>query len=151
MILCDRRDDLNFPIVNFSFICRNIPAAPEYGVYISQFIWYSRACLSFCTFSVGLCVVCSSSIYGFWIPFGIFKLFSYHSAMHNLSIVRGTTLYLRLYLYIPLSVYCSDSNAVYWTFLWILSGFCRNNHFFILYLLQGSYLYRMDDVAEMKY
>jgi len=25
-------------------------------------------CLSFCTFSVGHCVVCSSSIYGFWLP-----------------------------------------------------------------------------------
>ena len=33
-------------------------------------------CLSFCTFSFGHCVVCSSSIYGFWLPpFGIFKLF----------------------------------------------------------------------------
>jgi hypothetical protein len=32
--------------------------------------------LSFCTFSFGHCVVCSSSIYGFWLPpFGIFKLF----------------------------------------------------------------------------
>ena len=25
-------------------------------------------CLSFCTFSFGYCVVCSSSIYGFWLP-----------------------------------------------------------------------------------
>ena len=25
-------------------------------------------CLSFCTFSFGHCVVCSSSIYGFWLP-----------------------------------------------------------------------------------
>jgi hypothetical protein len=24
----DKRDDLNFPIVNFQFICSNIPAAP---------------------------------------------------------------------------------------------------------------------------
>jgi len=33
-------------------------------------------CLSFCTFSFGRCVVCSSSIYGFWLPpFGIFTLF----------------------------------------------------------------------------
>ena len=34
--LYDKRDDLNFPIVNFPFICSNIPAAPTYGVYISQ-------------------------------------------------------------------------------------------------------------------
>jgi hypothetical protein len=33
-------------------------------------------CLSFCTFSFGDCVVCPSSIYGFWLPpFGIFILF----------------------------------------------------------------------------
>jgi hypothetical protein len=28
-----------------------------------------------CTFSFGHCVACSSSIYGFWLPFGIFKVF----------------------------------------------------------------------------
>jgi hypothetical protein len=27
------RDDFNFPIVNFPFICSNIPAAPAYGVH----------------------------------------------------------------------------------------------------------------------
>ena len=32
-------------------------------------------CLSFCTFSFGHCVVCSSSTYGFWLLFDIFKLF----------------------------------------------------------------------------
>ena len=37
----------NFPIVNFPFICSNIPAAPAYGVYISQLIRYSRACGSY--------------------------------------------------------------------------------------------------------
>ena len=36
----DKRDDLNFPIVNFPFICNNNPAAPAYGVYISQLIRY---------------------------------------------------------------------------------------------------------------
>jgi len=45
--LYDKRDDLNFPIVNFPFICSNIPAAPGYGVYISQLIRYSRACGSY--------------------------------------------------------------------------------------------------------
>jgi len=33
--------------VNFPFICSNIPAAPEYGVNISQSIRYSRACGSY--------------------------------------------------------------------------------------------------------
>ena len=43
----DKRDDFNFPIVNFPFICSNIPAALVYGVYISQIIRYSRACSSY--------------------------------------------------------------------------------------------------------
>jgi len=29
------------------FICSNIPAMPAYGVYISQLIRYSRACVSY--------------------------------------------------------------------------------------------------------
>jgi hypothetical protein len=45
--LYDRRDDFNFPIVNFPFICSNIPATPAYGVYISLLIRYSRACGSY--------------------------------------------------------------------------------------------------------
>jgi hypothetical protein len=45
--LYDKGDDFNFPIVNFPFICSNIPAAPAYGVYISQMIRYSRACGSY--------------------------------------------------------------------------------------------------------
>jgi hypothetical protein len=43
----DKRDDFNFPIVNFPFICSNIRAAPAYGVYIFQLIRYSRACDSY--------------------------------------------------------------------------------------------------------
>ena len=34
--LYDKRDDFNFPIVNFPFICSNIPAAPAYGIYLSD-------------------------------------------------------------------------------------------------------------------
>jgi hypothetical protein len=45
--LYDKRDDFNVPIVNLPFICSNIPAAPAYGVYISQLIRYSRACGSY--------------------------------------------------------------------------------------------------------
>jgi hypothetical protein len=43
----NKRDDFNFHIVNFPVICSNIPAAPVYGVYISQLIRYSRACGSY--------------------------------------------------------------------------------------------------------
>ena len=45
--LYDIRDDFNFPIVNFSFICSNIPATPAYGVYISQLTLYSTDCASY--------------------------------------------------------------------------------------------------------
>ena len=31
--LYNKRDNFNFPIVNFRFMCSNIPAAPAYGVY----------------------------------------------------------------------------------------------------------------------
>ena len=36
-----------FPIVNFPFICSDIPAVPAYGVYLPQLIRYSRACCSY--------------------------------------------------------------------------------------------------------
>ena len=40
------------------------------------YLCFVDRCLFFCTFSFDHCVVCSSSIYGFWLPpFGIFKLF----------------------------------------------------------------------------
>ena len=42
--LYDKRDDFNFPIVNFPFLSSNIPSSPAYGVYMSQLIRYSRAC-----------------------------------------------------------------------------------------------------------
>ena len=40
----DKRDDFYFPIVNFPFICSNIPT---YGVYISQLVRYFRVCGSY--------------------------------------------------------------------------------------------------------
>ena len=39
-----KRDDFNFDIVNFPFMCSNIPAKPTYGVYISQLIGICRIC-----------------------------------------------------------------------------------------------------------
>ena len=41
--LYDKRDDFNFPIVNFPFLSSNIPASSAYGVYVSQLIRYARA------------------------------------------------------------------------------------------------------------
>ena len=50
------------------------PSAPPVfsGVRVTRslvlYICFADHCLSFCTFSFGHCVVCSSSIYGFWLP-----------------------------------------------------------------------------------
>ena len=41
---------MTFPIVNFPFISSNIPASPAYGVYISQLIRYSTACVQYSDF-----------------------------------------------------------------------------------------------------
>jgi len=45
-----KRDDFKFSMVNFPFICSNIPAAPAYGVYSSDLIRYSKACGSYLDF-----------------------------------------------------------------------------------------------------
>jgi hypothetical protein len=43
----DNRYGFNFPIVNFSFTCSNIPAAPAYRVYyIFQLLFHSMCFLS---------------------------------------------------------------------------------------------------------
>ena len=46
----DKRDDFNFDIVNFSYVCSNIPAKPTYGVYISQLIRICRICDNYSSF-----------------------------------------------------------------------------------------------------
>ena len=44
--LYDKQDDFNFSLVNFPYICKNIPSSLAYGVYtyVSQLIRYARAC-----------------------------------------------------------------------------------------------------------
>jgi hypothetical protein len=44
--LYDKRDDFDFAIVNFPFLCSNIPFSPAYGVYVSKLIRYARACFA---------------------------------------------------------------------------------------------------------
>ena len=62
----------------------NPSGAPEFtpgfsGVRVARslvlYVCFVDCCLSFCAFSFGHYVVCSSSMYGFWLPLGIFKLF----------------------------------------------------------------------------
>jgi hypothetical protein len=46
----DKRDDFNFPIVNFPYLSSNIPTSPAYGVFVSQLIRYARACSRYTDF-----------------------------------------------------------------------------------------------------
>ena len=45
--LNDKRDDFNFPISNFPFLCRNISSALAYEIYFSQLVRYARACCKY--------------------------------------------------------------------------------------------------------
>jgi hypothetical protein len=71
-----------------SLVEQELPTRPEHlslppefsGVYVTRslilYVCFVDRCLSFCTFSFGHCVVCSSSsIYGFWLPLWYLKLF----------------------------------------------------------------------------
>ena len=42
-----KRNDFNFPTVNFPFLSSNIPSVPAYGVYVSQLIRYARTCSNY--------------------------------------------------------------------------------------------------------
>jgi hypothetical protein len=44
-------DDFDFAIVNFPFVCSNIPFSPAYSVYISQLIRHARASFGYEDFS----------------------------------------------------------------------------------------------------
>jgi hypothetical protein len=46
----DKRDDFNFKIMHFPNMCRNIPASPAYGAYISQLIRYARVSSNYSDF-----------------------------------------------------------------------------------------------------
>ena len=42
--LYDKRDDFDFPIVNFPYLSSNIPKSPAYGVFVSLLIHYVWVC-----------------------------------------------------------------------------------------------------------
>ena len=48
--LYDKRNDFNFNIVNFPFLCGNVPQKHSYGVFISQILRYSRVCRTYGNF-----------------------------------------------------------------------------------------------------
>ena len=45
--LYDKRDDFDFPIVNFPYLSSDIPESPAYGVFVSQLILYAQVCSKF--------------------------------------------------------------------------------------------------------
>jgi hypothetical protein len=49
--LYDKRDEFDFAIVNFPFLCSDIPLSPTCSVYISQMIRYARSCFVYEDFS----------------------------------------------------------------------------------------------------
>ena len=59
--LYDKRDDFDFPIVNFPFMDSNIPSSPAYGIYISQLIRYARACSDYEDF-IARCKILTSKL-----------------------------------------------------------------------------------------
>jgi len=69
------------------------------GVRVTQSlilcVWFVDRCLSFCRFSFGHCVFCSSLIYRFWLPpFGIFKLFFKMSQILEFHIFGNIYVYI---------------------------------------------------------
>ena len=70
------------------------------GVHVTRslvlYVCFAYRCLSFCTFSFGHCVVCSSSIYGFVLPLWYLQtLLDYHQCLNVLFIIS----YLKLFLH----------------------------------------------------
>ena len=50
--LYEKCDNFNFHITNFPFLSSKIPSSPAYGVFISQFIRYARACSAYESFPI---------------------------------------------------------------------------------------------------
>ena len=64
---------LHLHVHGTTIVLEHLSSHPTFsGVCITRFlvlyVCFVDRCLSFCTFSFGHCFVCSSSIYGFWLP-----------------------------------------------------------------------------------
>ena len=46
----DKRENFNFNIVNYPYMCSNIPTKPTYEVYVSQLVRISRICDNYVSF-----------------------------------------------------------------------------------------------------
>ena len=116
----------------------NPSRAPEFtpgfiGVRVTRslvlYVCFVDRCLSSCTFSFGHCVVCSSSIYGFWLPLNEYD-FCFISKLrkqsmtdwHCLSPVRGCA-----------SGIFSTSVSIIWVRVWLLLN--ANSAIFVSYIM----------------
>ena len=62
-----KRDSFGFEIVNFPFLCGNIPTQPAYGIYISQLVRIGRICDDYDSFCKRNRAITSKLIkQGFW-------------------------------------------------------------------------------------
>ena len=78
-------------------------------------VWFVDHCLSFGTFSFDHCVVCSSSIYGFWL------LLSYLQTLHWYSCILTTRYRLQsfnilVYLINPMGIVCKEVIRKVWRY-----------------------------------
>jgi hypothetical protein len=59
---------------------------------LALYVCFVDRCLSFCIFTFGHCVVCSSSIYGFRLPLWYFQTVLWNRSMYNHGLVLYTLL-----------------------------------------------------------
>jgi hypothetical protein len=84
-------------VIRKHIVEQELPTLPEHpssppvfiGVRVTRslvlYVCFVDHCLSFCTFSFGHCVVCSSSIHGFWLPFWYLQTLLICNAVHILQ------------------------------------------------------------------
>jgi hypothetical protein len=77
------------------------------------FYYVDYRCLFFCTFSFDHCVVCSSSIYGFWLPL-------WYLLVIVLSVLLRYTILITPLVSFGHCVVCSSSIYGFWLPLWYL-------------------------------
>ena len=86
-----------------SIIGRDVFSGVRVTRSLVLYVCFVDRCLSFCTFSFGHCVVCSSSIYGFWLPLWClqtliwlfrnrnYKLYPWHMKNNRREYIDGTS------------------------------------------------------------
>ena len=98
------RDDINFNITNFPFLCSNISASLAYDVFISQLIRYARVCSPYGCFILRATRLSNkllqqgyakerlkSSLQKFYCPYGDSKFFSHERYMTFCSLTKTMT------------------------------------------------------------